>query len=276
MARTRLTRSLVLAALVAAVLTFGASAARAAYTAQIVSGTLVLTGNGASDRLALRLQAGIPTMLDVDVGDDGTADISFDRTLVTAIDVAAGGGNDRVRIDQSNGTFTDEEITVDGGSGDDTLLGGDGADRLLGGSGNDFVDGNRGDDLALMGEGKDTFHGDPGDGSDTVEGQDGSDTLDFNGANVAEQIDVSANGQRVRFTRDIATIVMDLNEVERIAFHAFGGADTVTVEDLAGTDARTVDVDLAASGGGGDGAADTVVDGTPGPDKVKAKASGSQ
>jgi hypothetical protein len=36
----------------------------------------------------------------------------------------------------------------------------------------------------------------------------------FNGANIAEQIDISANGGRVRFTRDIASVTMDLNDVE--------------------------------------------------------------
>ena len=35
---------------------------------------------------------------------------------------------------------------------------------------------------------------DPGDGSDTIEGQSGKDTLGFNGSNVNENIDVSANG----------------------------------------------------------------------------------
>ena len=209
----------------------------------------------------------MPTVLEVDVGDNGTADASFDRSLFTAISVSAGGGNDRVRIDQVNGAFTDEAVTIDGGPGNDTLLGGDGGDFLIGGPGNDFVDGNRGDDLALMGEGNDTFHWDPGDANDTIEGQDGLDTLDFNGANIAERIDISANGGRVRFSRDIANVTMDLDDVEGIVFHAFGGVDMVTVNDLAGTDVEKVDADLAAQAGGGDAAADSVVvNGTLGPD----------
>ena len=76
---------------------------------------------------------------------------------------------------------------------------------LIGGDGNDLIDGGRGNDVALMGAGDDTFVWNPGDGSDTVEGQDGSDTMIFNGANVSEKIDISANGSRVRFTRDVAT-----------------------------------------------------------------------
>ena len=59
-------------------------------------------GNGASDKLALR-PAGRARTLQVDVGEDGTADFSFDRSTFTAIDVEAGGGDDEVRIDQSGG-----------------------------------------------------------------------------------------------------------------------------------------------------------------------------
>ena len=34
------------------------------------------------------------------------------------------------------------------------------------------------------------------------------------------------------FTRDVANIVMDLNDVETINVNALGGADSVTVNDL--------------------------------------------
>ena len=57
----------------------------------------------------------------------------------------------------------------------------------------------------------------------------------FNGANVGENIDISANGGRVRFSRDVGNITMDLNGVEHIQLNALGGADTVTVNDLTGT-----------------------------------------
>src|SRR5207302_3064633 len=128
------------------------------------------------------------------------------------------------------------KLTVDGGAGNDSIVGSAGDDMLLGGDGNDTIVGGRGSDVALMGAGDDTFVWNPGDGSDTVEGQAGNDTMLFNGANIAEKIDVSASGPRVRFTRDVANIVMDLNGVEGINFNALGGADTITVNDLSGTD----------------------------------------
>ncbi len=134
--------------------------------------------------------------------------------------------------------------------------------------------GGRGNDTAFLGAGNDTFIWNPGDGSDTVEGQAGFDTLVFNGANIAERIDISANGQRVRLSRDVANITMDLNGVERIEVHALGGADNIVINDLTGTDLPTggVLVDLAGTLGGkrpGDGAVDTVtVNGTAGNDAI--------
>jgi Ca2+-binding RTX toxin-like protein len=260
---------------VAALLGPGAGSALASTTASVQNGTLTVLGDGSSGKLALRLDPASPDTLQVDVGDDGTADFSFDRTTFTAISVRARGGDDQVRIDQSGGTFTDEAVTIDGGKGNDTLLGGDGPDTLIGGTNNDTVDGNRGNDVAFLGPGNDTFHWDPGDASDIVEGQAGTDTLDFSGANIAENIDVSANGRRVRFFRDVASITLDVDGIENVAFHALGGADHIVVNDLTGTAAKNVTVDLAAVGGGGDGAADTVtVNGTGKPDKVKVTAVG--
>src|SRR5215218_1535792 len=45
------------------------------------------------------------------------------------------------------------QITVDGGSGADSILGSNGADNLFGGDGDDFIDGNQGNDTAFLGAG---------------------------------------------------------------------------------------------------------------------------
>jgi Ca2+-binding RTX toxin-like protein len=112
-----------------------------------------------------------------------------------------------------------------------------------------------------MGAGNDTFVWNPGDGSDTVEGQSGTDTLQFNGANINENIDISANGSRARLFRDVGNVTMDLNGVENINVGALGGADTITVNDLTGTAVKQVALDLSATAGSGvgDGQADTIV-----------------
>src|SRR6478609_7352124 len=136
------------------------------------------------------------------------------------------------------------KITVDGGTGNDTINGSNGIDTLLGGDGNDFVDGNQGNDVAFMGAGDDTFGWDPGDGSDIVEGQANTDTLLFNGSAANEIFTLSANGGRALFARNIGAIVMDLDDVEAFTINALDGADTININDLTGTDATTIAVDL--------------------------------
>ena len=187
--------------------------------------------------------------------------------------ISAGNGNDTINA----GTMPagSMSLVIDGGAGSDTIIGSQGADTLIGGAGNDTVTGGQGNDFADLGDGNDTFIWNPGDGSDIVEGGAGTDTLVFNGANIGENIDISANGGRARLTRDIGNVTMDLNSVEHIQLNTLGGADTVTVNDLTGTGVTQVAIDLGATGGGGDGAADTVVvNGTAGNDAISVVNSG--
>ena len=88
----------------------------------------------------------------------------------------------------------------------------------MGSRGNDSVNGGPGNDVAALGDGDDVFIWNPGDGSDTVDGGRGIDRLLFNGANINENIGISAIGGQVLFTRDVAAITMDLNSVEHIDF----------------------------------------------------------
>jgi Ca2+-binding RTX toxin-like protein len=217
-------------------------------------------GDGSADSVALTGTAGNDT---INVFGAGTSVTVTGLAAQVNIDNAEG-ANDRLTISAGAGNDTINAatlpagvvgLTIDGGAGNDTITGSAGADTLIGGDGNDFVVGGRGNDVALLGNGNDTFVWNPGDGSDTFEGQAGTDTLLFNGANVNENVDISADGSRVRFTRDVANITMDLNGVENIQFNARGGADTITVNDLTGTDVNQVNLDL----GGNDNAADTVV-----------------
>jgi Ca2+-binding RTX toxin-like protein len=73
----------------------------------------------------------------------------------------------------------------------------------------------------------------------------------------------------VRFTRDLGNVVIDMNDVESIDAKLLGGADSLHVADLSGTDIVRVNADLAATGGGDDGQPDNVVvDATNGDDVV--------
>jgi Ca2+-binding RTX toxin-like protein len=161
-------------------------------------------------------------------------------------------------------------LTLDGGAGDDTVLGSNGADVLIGGDDDDFVDGQQGADTALLGAGDDTFQWDPGDGNDTIEGEAGNDAVFFNGSNIGETFAFSANGTRLRFTRNIGNVVLDADGIEQFDLNAFGGADIINAGDLTATALAEVNIDLAAIGGvAGDAQPDAItVNGTEFADTV--------
>src|SRR4051812_33401366 len=244
---------------------FGAAPAMASYTAKVDGTTLKVTGNNDSDNLTV---AADPTTLSLDVGSDGTADFAFDRSLFTTIDISAGGGDDRLNV---VGNLAGTALTADGGAGNDTLLGSNVADVLRGGSGNDFIDGNIGVDTESGGAGNDTFQWDPGDSTDVLDGDGGKDTLAFNGSNIGESIELSANGARATLFRNVAAVTQDLGTIEQVNLRTLGGADTVKVGDLRGTDVATVSTDLNAFDGTPDLSADKVnVLGTFGDDSADA------
>ena len=242
-----------------------------------LAGTLGGTiADGATDRISVDGTAGADRIsVNGDTSSVTTSGLSSTVTVqhqdpTDLLDVEGLGGDD----DISAAPLAAQAIALllNGGDGDDKLAGGKGVETLNGGDGNDSIDGNGGNDAALMGAGDDTFVWDPGDGSDTIEGGDGADTMIFNGANGAEKVELSANGNRLKFTRDLAGITMDTAGVENVDFNALGGADLVTVHDLTGTDVTDVVVDLAGTLGGatGDAAADdVVVEGTNGDDAIK-------
>jgi Ca2+-binding RTX toxin-like protein len=252
--------------------------------AEIKRGTLEVKSGDQDNAVALRLKAGDPTRVQVDAGDDGTDDFSFARSALIAINVKTGDGNDSVRIDDANGAFTDSiPTTIAGGDGNDTLEGGQVQvaaenETFRGGSGNDLIDGGKGNDTAHLGAGNDTFRWDNGEGSDVIEGQDGSDTMVFNGAAIAENVTMTANGRRLTFFRVQGNVTMDTEGVEIVEDNTLGGADTVTVNDLTGTDVTQTNLDLAGTLGGSaaDGAVDNVVvNGTDGVDTIDIAGSGS-
>jgi hypothetical protein len=221
---------------------------------------------------------------------------ALDNTVVVSRDAAGtilvNGGAVEVQGGQPTVANT-RMIMILGGSGDDTLsldetdgalpaasiFGDDGNDVLTGGSGNDLIVGDSGNDTAFLGAGDDTFVWNTGDGSDTVEGQGGRDTLAFDGSDLAEKFDLSANGDRARLTRDVGGITMDLQGVEDVDLGALGGADTITINDQSTTGLNTVNVDLdgSADAGVGDNQADVVIiNGTAGNDVGQIRSVGTR
>jgi hypothetical protein len=123
----RARRALVLTALVGGLLGFGAHPALAAYTAHVSTGTLRVTGDDASDKLALRLSPGAPQPSLGGSGNDfllGEAGNDF---------VDGGRGNDTALLGSGDDTFQwdpgDSSDTVEGQGGNDTWKF-DGRERL--------------------------------------------------------------------------------------------------------------------------------------------------
>jgi Ca2+-binding RTX toxin-like protein len=73
-----------------------------------------------------------------------------------------GDGNDRIQND------TDRELTVYGGTGNDTVLGGSAADEMDGQGGEDWLEGRGGNDYVAGGDDNDDLYG--GDGGDRMQG----------------------------------------------------------------------------------------------------------
>jgi Ca2+-binding RTX toxin-like protein len=232
---------------------------------------------GAADTVTVNdLSATDVTTLNIDL--DSTAKTGFGDNAADAVIVNGTGGNDGLQIASFGariaigGLFPLVNIT--GEDGVDTLtvntLGGNDtvdAANLAATNASQFIKliliGGAGNDTLVGSQGVDTFVWNPGDGSDTVDGGENPDTLVFNGSDLAERFDLStvAGGGRVRLTRDLGGVVMDLGGIEELTLNALGGADTVTLNDLTGTAVEQIRVNLAgaAGGTGGDGQGDSVV-----------------
>jgi Ca2+-binding RTX toxin-like protein len=200
--------------------------------------TMEFNGSAGNEVMRLATLTGGVTQLTRDIGN-----ISMTLQGVERVVVNAGAGDDSFEAAGNLAPLV--ALTVDGGAGNDRILGSNGNDVLLGGDGNDFIDGQQGADVAFLGAGDDVFQWDPGDGSDVIEGQAGGDSMLFNGSAAGEIFDLSANGGRASFTRNVGNIAMDLNDVERIELHALAGADTFNIRELNATDLREIAVDLA-------------------------------
>ena len=229
--------------------------------------TLVFVANDVNEVMTIA-DNGTHVLMTRDLGN-----ITMDLNSIENVVINANGGDDSIT---GNGLSALTSLTIDGGTGNDTIIGGNGNDLLIGGDGDDVITGGHGNDISRLGAGNDKFIWNQGDGSDSVNGQVGFDTLVFNGAALAENTTISASGEQAILFRDLGTITMHLNSVERIELTPLGGADNTIVNDLTGTGVKQVAIDLAAAGGGGDGQTDSVtVNGRAGDNHINVTASGT-
>ena len=121
----------------------------------------------------------------IDFDGDNEPDAFLEELLtVESVGVHTGAGDDIVSVDFGNLALA--RVTVDAGAGDDTvdastvqanvtLIGGSGDDTLIGGLSDDILQGNAGDDRLLGGGGNDLIEGGPG--NDDIDGGAGANFL---------------------------------------------------------------------------------------------------
>src|ERR1051326_5295160 len=224
---------------------------------------VTINGTAGDDTIAIDLSHGSVRVS----GLAATTTITHAEGALDQLTISGGAGNDT--IDASNLHAGNINLVINGGAGNDVIHGSHGDDVVIGGTGAD---------VATLGDGNDTFIWNQGDGSDVVQGQGGFDTMVFNGAPVAEDITISANGDgAATLVRTQGNITMDLHSVEHIVVAPLGGADNITINNLTGSGVKHVDIDLAAAGTtAGDGQTDTVnVNGTANDDDITVTASNS-
>src|SRR5438034_8502115 len=95
------------AAVAAIVVSNGAAAPHHGVKASLNYGTLMVKGTKASEKIAVRLKAGDSSVLEVDAGDDGSAEFSFARADVARIVVDGGAGREDISIDECTGLLGD-------------------------------------------------------------------------------------------------------------------------------------------------------------------------
>ena len=193
---------------------------------------------------------GNATLGDTFTIEPNAARIKFKRTNLVGFTLDAStehfqvnglGGNDSLTSTNGVGALT--LLSVDGGTGDDTINGSDGPDLIVGGEGNDLLNGGGGDDRIVGDRGSDTMNGgdgddtlvwNNGDGTDIMNGDGGRDDVEVNGSPTAGDVStVQPNNGRIKFDRtNLVPFSLDIGSSETMHANGLGGDDTTTVGDV--------------------------------------------
>ena len=142
--------------------------------------TLWYDGTEGDDRISIFTEFNEITgnnLVVIDLDGDGIRDGAIEEIDVERIGVRALGGDDVIKINFEQ--LAEKTVIVEAGAGDDfvdastlpseiTIYGGSGDDTLIGGSSDDFLYGDAGDDTLKGGGGRDTIEG--GSGNDEIDG----------------------------------------------------------------------------------------------------------
>lgn len=163
----------------------------------------------------------------------------FSQSTVTGLNVDLRIGND-----QFDSSQVEIDVTVSGGSGNDTIITGAGDDVLNGGHGDDSLDSESGDDVLLGGSGDDVMLG--GDGNDRLRGHSGVDTIDG-----GEGVDMLDGGRHRTHLRDQVSGIVRLTNsgyLTESGDHAMSGGGFGSVSLLGGDGDDTLDATEFSTG----------------------------
>jgi Ca2+-binding RTX toxin-like protein len=135
-------------------------------------GNITISGTSGNDDISVTAHYDSRKRQDGVTVTSGGTTLNYLGNDANRITLNGGDGDDRIQIDSR----LRNNFTLQGGSGNDSLIGGSGHDTMDGGDGRDYIDGGRGDDLLSGGAGNDILYG--GYGNDTVSGGDGRDFVE--------------------------------------------------------------------------------------------------
>ena len=190
------------------------------------------------DLRGLTLTAETQTNFTVKVEATATESNGASATKTATIDVVM--KSDGVTINGGSGNDTIYGSTgndkLNGGNGNDTIYGGEGADKIEGGKGNDHIHGGAGNDYLNGNSGDDTFYWDAG--NDVYAGGSGYDTLSYAGATSAINADLS---KKIIFGEASGTDSIYGSNMEKIIGTSFadifkGSSGVDTIDGGAGND----------------------------------------
>jgi Ca2+-binding RTX toxin-like protein len=238
-----------------------------AVTASYAFGILAVTSDDASSDIVISADAagaiqvtdgGTPVAITAPFG-------SPTRANLVLISASGRGGDDSIALDDSLATRNAAGAIVrtpiglvDGGAGNDLLFAPFGNSVLMGGAGSDEIS-TSGASTVFGGADDDIIRLGPGSLAGLVVGGDGYDVVEWTGDDTAaDALTASEVGGALLVSRTApSSTALVADQTEQLVVRTGGGADSVTINDLSGTDVQLVVADVGADddtvdGGGSD------------------------
>ncbi len=218
-------------------------------------GNATLVGGAGSDD-SYKVQNGEATIELADWGTDAVPEASY-LGIWPGMSATVNGTNGADLIELWSRVGNDGTLTIEAGSGDDSIYSSDGVDIINTGDGHDFVEANFGNDTIVAAGGEDEFYGMDGDDTfefgsfieslDTVNGGVGSDTLNAsnlngNWADGVVNVEVINFLSNNNFADDLTTAntLVAAGQTITINLTGTGGGDDFTIGGSAETDGHFV------------------------------------